>query len=83
MTMDKYSEEGIDTITAIIAPSNTTNEAVIWTSSNPNVAIVNDGLITAVGIGTAIITATITAENKSASCSITVTNPTANNHSCI
>lgn len=81
--MDKYSEEEIDSLTTLIAPSKTTNESIIWTSSNPNVATVNNGLITAVGIGTAIITATISDENKSASCSITVTNPTANCHSIV
>jgi Bacterial surface proteins containing Ig-like domains len=72
--MDRYYEEGIDTLTATVAPSNTTNKAVTWTSSNPNVATVNNGVITAVSVGTAIITATIADGNKSASCSVTVNN---------
>lgn len=61
--MDRYYEEGTN---------NTTTEAVIWRSSNLNVATVNNGVITAVGVGTAIITATTSDGNKSASCSITV-----------
>lgn len=76
--MDRYYEEGLDTLTATVGPSNTNNKAIIWTSSNPNVATVNDGLITAVGVGTAIITATTSDGNKSASCSVTVKNSTAN-----
>lgn len=62
--MDRYYEEGTN--------NNTTTEAVIWTSSNLNVATVNNGVITAVGVGTAIITATTLDGNKSASCSVTV-----------
>ncbi|KZL94162.1 Ig-like domain-containing protein [Clostridium magnum] len=61
--MDRYYEEGTN---------NTTTEAVIWTSSNLNVATVNNGVITAVGVGTAIITATTLDGNKSDSCSVTV-----------
>lgn len=76
--MERYYEEGIDTLRATVASSNTTDEAVTWTSSNSNVAIVNNGVITAVGVGTAIITATTADGNKSASCSITVNNSTAN-----
>lgn len=75
--MDRYYEEGIDTVTATIAPS------LIWTSSDSNVATVNNGVITAVGVGTAIITATTVDGNKSASCSVTVSNSTANTYSNI
>ena len=40
-------------------PNNTTEVGVVWTSSNQNVATVNSsGLVTAIGTGTATITAT-------------------------
>jgi uncharacterized protein YjdB len=46
-------------ITATVLPSNATNNAVVWSTSNPNVASVStNGLVTALGTGEAIITAT-------------------------
>lgn len=41
---------------AILSPANT-DDTLIWTSSNSNVATVNNGLVTAVGTGNVIITA--------------------------
>ena len=62
-------------LSATVSPGNTTNKAVTWSSSNTNVATVNDvGLVTAKAIGTTTITvATSDGSNKSASCAITVT----------
>jgi hypothetical protein len=65
------------TITATIAPSNATNKAVTWTTSDPTVATVdNTGKVTATGAGTATITAT-SSENSDikAACAVTVTGP--------
>lgn len=61
-------------LTATITPSEATNKTVNWTSSNPSVAIVdNDGLVTALSDGTAVITATTTdGTDLSASCYVTV-----------
>jgi len=61
-------------LTAIVAPEDATNPSVNWTSSNPAVATVNRmGLVTAVGIGTATITATSAdGTGKTASSEITV-----------
>ena len=50
------------------APS---GQHVTWSSSNPAVATVSGGVITAVAVGTAVITAT--SGNYSASCAVTVT----------
>jgi|GEM_PF-525218 len=45
-------------IHATVLPSNATNPAVVWTSSNPEVAVVDqEGNVTAIKGGTAIITA--------------------------
>lgn len=57
------------TLKATVKPENTT-EAVVWTSNNPSVATVKDGVVTAVKTGAASITAT--AGDKNASCTITV-----------
>lgn len=67
-------------LTATVAPENATDKAVVWTSSDSNVATVGaDGTVTGVDVGTATITAT--AGEKSATCEVTVTaaaDPTAN-----
>lgn len=49
---------GSTTLTATVAPSNATNKTVLWSTSNSSVATVNNGTVTAVGVGTATITAT-------------------------
>ena len=64
------------TITATITPNDATNQAVTWTSSNPAVATVVDGVVTPVGEGTATITATAVDGNLQATCAVTV-NPEA------
>lgn len=47
-----------ESLTATVQPANTTNNKVIWSSSNKNVAAVDsNGLVTATGLGTTSITA--------------------------
>lgn len=61
------------TLTATVLPSNATNKTVSWKSSDSNVATVSEGIVTAVGKGTATITATTTdGTNLSATCTVTV-----------
>ena len=60
-----------DTLVPTLTPANTT-DSVSWASSNTDAVTVNNGLITAVGIGSATITATC--GNQSATCAVTVTN---------
>ena len=64
------------TLTVIYEPENATNKNVNWISSNPSVAKVSNGVVTAVGVGTATVTATSQDGWKTASCDINVTNPT-------
>ena len=57
------------TIVATVTPADTTDE-IIWGSSDASVATVADGVVTAIGLGTATITAAC--GSFSATCSVTV-----------
>ncbi|MBQ2872472.1 MAG: Ig domain-containing protein [Bacilli bacterium] len=59
-----------ETLTKIISPSNATNQDVTWSSSNPSVATVQNGKVTAKKVGTTIITASSSGYN--ATCKVTV-----------
>lgn len=61
------------TLNAAVTPDDST-DSVVWISSNTAVATVSDGVITAVGSGSATISAR--AGSRSASCAVTVTDPT-------
>ena len=67
-----------ETLTATVDPSNATNKTILWTSSNSTVAAVGDttGIVSAVGPGTATITAAAQDESgKKATCTVTVKQP--------
>ena len=60
-----------ETLTATVTPENASEPGVTWTSSDATVATVNEnGVVSAVAKGTAIITAT--AGGKPAACTVTV-----------
>ena len=59
------------TLTAIVKPDDAVNKTLTWTSSNENVATVDNGKVTAVGNGTAVITAKASSGVK-AECTVTV-----------
>lgn len=63
------------TLTASLTPSNALSQDIKWSSSNNDVATVDEnGKINAIGIGNAIITATSTdGTNKKATCIVNVT----------
>lgn len=63
-------EGDIETLTATVKPNDATDKTISWSTSNPSVAKVDNGTVTAVKEGTATITAT--AGEKSASCNVTV-----------
>lgn len=62
------------TLTATVLPDNATDKSVTWSSDNESVATVVDGVVTAVAVGTATITATTAdGSNVSDACVVTVT----------
>ena len=60
-------------LTATITPANATYKNIIWVSSDEDVAEVSNGTVTAVGPGSATITAISGDGNVRAKCSISVT----------
>ena len=63
------------TLEAKVEPSDATNKNVTWSSSNPEVATVDNGVVTAVSAGEAIITVTTEDGAKTATCKVTVNAP--------
>ncbi len=66
------------TIIATVNPVEATNKEVTWSSSNPEVATVSNGVVTAVGVGNATITVTTVVGTGTAECYISVVEPTFN-----
>lgn len=63
-----------ETINASIMPLGATNKRLDWSTSNANIATVEDGVVTAVGVGSAVITAAATdGSGVTATCRVTVT----------
>ena len=62
-----------ETLTVTVAPTNATNQDVIWHSSDTSVATVDDnGVITAVSVGTTTIIVTTEDGNFTATCTVRV-----------
>ena len=69
---------GSKTLTATVAPDNAANKKVRWTSDKETAATVSeDGVVTAVAGGTAVITATTHDGLFTATCTVTVNAPDA------
>lgn len=78
----KLAKGGNAKLTATVLPADATDKTVTWTTSDNKVATVAaDGTVTAVGEGTAVITAT--AGGKTAQCTVTVVNCLHNSKSSV
>lgn len=77
-TLSLLKGEKSDALIVTITPPEAP-QTVTWTTSNKDVATVENGVVTAVGAGSAVITATSTyTGSKSASCDVTVVAPVTN-----
>ena len=65
-------EGGSETLTATVSPNNASNKNVIWESNDETVATVNNGEVTGVAPGTAVIVATTEDGGKIAACIVYV-----------
>lgn len=64
-------------LTETVSPSNAQNKSVTWRSSNTKIATVtSSGVVKGISAGTANITVTTTDGGKTATCRVTVINPT-------
>lgn len=63
---------GTGCLTATVAPDNASYKNVTWESSNTAVATVADGTVTAAAPGEAVITVRTVSGNKTATCTVTV-----------
>lgn len=69
-TVKRYS---MLTLEPTLSPKNASNRTLNWTSSDPSIAIVEDGILKALNNGTVTITCTATdGSEQSASCTVTV-----------
>ena len=66
------------TLTATVQPSDATNQNVTWSSDKPEVATVENGVVTAKAAGTATITVTTADGNYTATCTVKVNDPVYN-----
>ena len=64
-----------ESLTATVLSTNAANRSVKWSSADSKVASVDpsNGMVTAVAVGKTVITATMEAGGKTASCAVTVT----------
>ena len=60
-------------LTATILPDTATNKTIFWSSTNPNVATVTNGVVRAISAGATNIIVTTQDGNKRDTCAITVT----------
>ena len=74
--LDRYSAELTEgdelILVATVNPDNATNKKVTWSSSNPSVASVENGKVTALSAGVATITVKSEDGSKTATCELTV-----------
>ncbi|MDL2214493.1 Ig-like domain-containing protein [Clostridia bacterium OttesenSCG-928-O13] len=81
-TITNFDKDSAQTrqLTAAVAPATAANKAVTWGSSDSSIASVDaNGLVTAVGVGTATITVTTEDGGHTDTCAVTVGSKSASN----
>lgn len=68
----KLNVGGQKTLKAFVSPFNATDQQIVWESSDPACVRVEEGELTALKLGTAVVTASNPRSGKSASCDVTV-----------
>lgn len=63
-------------VSATLSPEDVTDTSVTWSCNNPKVATVENGKITAIAVGAAVITATANDSGNTAKCVVTVSRKT-------
>ncbi len=71
-SMEIYTDDADASLTATVLPENATNKNVVWSSSDTSVATVNDGRITPLKAGNALIMVKTEDGDKKAACSLMV-----------
>ncbi len=65
-----------ENLIATVSPNNATDKTLIWSSSNPNIATVENGKVTARNVGTAIITVSNLDDTVKTTCEVSVSEKT-------
>ncbi len=65
-----------ENLIATVSPNNATDKTLIWSSSNPNIATVENGKVTARNVGTAIITVSNQDNTVKTTCEVSVSEKT-------
>lgn len=74
--MNKQLGDAAETLTATVEPADAPDKSLTWSSDKPAVATVADGVVTVVGVGTAIIKAIANdGSGVEATCTVNVTIP--------
>ena len=63
-------------LAATVSPSDASNKTITWTSSNPSVATISNGVVTGISQGSSTITAKTNDGGFTASCVVTITEST-------
>ena len=73
-TATSVQEDKTVTLTATVLPNNATNKTVTWSTNAPSIATVDNGVVTGIKAGSAVITATANdGSGAYATCNVTVT----------